>query len=52
MIEPVNSIALILIFGLQMIFVGQESDRTWVKVCGAIMLIIGWILNSVAIFIK
>ena len=50
--QPINIIAVILIFGLQLIVMGIEANSKSDKVIGGIIMIIGWVLNIIANFIK
>ena len=49
---PVNNIALVLILGLELMLIGHEEESKNVELIGTILMIIGWILNTVAIFVK
>jgi len=46
---PVNTIAIILIFGLELFVIGINDDSNWKKITGMIIMLIGWILNMIAI---
>ena len=50
--QPINTIAVILIFGLQLIVMGIDIDSKLCKKVGNIIMLIGWILNIIAIFMK
>ena len=50
--QPINIIAVILIFGLQLVVMGIEIDSKSYKVIGGIIMIVGWILNIIANFMK
>lgn len=50
--QPINIIAVILIFGLQLIVMGVETDSKIYKITGSIIMLIGWILNIIANFMK
>lgn len=50
--QPINPIAVILIFGLELIVIGIETDSKIYKIIGGIIMLIGWILNIVANFTK
>lgn len=47
--EPINIIALILIFGLEMMFIGHENNSTKLRLAGSIIMLSGWVLNMVVI---
>ena len=48
---PVNTIAIILIFGLELFTLGINDDSNWKKIVGMIIMMVGWILNIIAILI-
>jgi len=50
--EPINTIALTLIFGLEMFVLGIDNKRNWQKLFGMIVMCIGWIWNMVVILSK
>ena len=50
--QPINIIAVILILGLQFIVIGIEANSKSNKIIGGIIMIIGWILNIIANFMK
>ena len=50
--QPINIIAVILIFGLELIVMGVEMDSKLYKIVGGIIMLIGWILNIIANFTK
>ena len=50
--QPINPIAVILIFGLQLVVMGVGVDSKSYKIMGSIIMLVGWILNTVANFTK
>jgi len=46
---PVNTIAITLIFGLELFALGVNDNSNWKKIAGMIIMMIGWIWNIVAI---
>jgi hypothetical protein len=50
--KPINIIALVLIFGLEMMFIGHENNSTKLRLAGGIIMFAGWIWNMVAIITK
>ena len=50
--QPINTIAAILILGLQFIVMGIDIDSKLCKEVGKIIILIGWILNIVANFTR
>ena len=50
--QPINPITVILIFGLELIVIGIETDSKIYKIIGGIIMLGGWILNIVANFTK
>lgn len=50
--EPVNIITLILIFGFEMMFIGHVRKSDKLYIAGDIIMLIGWILNIVAVCMK
>lgn len=50
--QPVNTIALVLILGLEFMFVGHEADNKILRFIGGVITTIGWIWNIVVILTK
>ena len=50
--QPINTIAAILILGLQFIVMGIEDNSKSYRIIGGIIMTIGWILNIVANFTR
>lgn len=46
---PVNTITIILILGLELFAIGINEDSNWKKMVGMIIMMVGWILNMIAI---
>ena len=47
--QPVNIIALMLIFGLELIIVSMENHSSTFKIIGYIITLVGWICNIIAL---
>lgn len=47
--EPVNIITLILILGLEIMFIGHENNYPKLHLVGNIIMLIGWILNIIVV---
>jgi hypothetical protein len=46
---PVNTITITLILGLELFAIGINEDSNWKKITGMIIMMVGWILNMIAI---
>lgn len=50
--QPINTIAALLILGLQLMVMGINDDSKSYKITGGVIMLIGWILNIIANFTK
>lgn len=49
-LQPINIIALIIMFGLEFFILGIEEEKIGLKILGGGITAVGWILNTIAIF--
>lgn len=49
-LQPVNTIALIIMLGLEFLILGVEEQKIGLKILGGGITAVGWILNTIAIF--
>ena len=50
--EPANIITIQFILGLELVVLGHENDNKTEHTTGMVLMIIGWILNMIAIIMK
>lgn len=49
-LQPVNVIAVIIMLGLEFLIFGVEEKKIGLKILGASITAVGWILNTIVLF--
>ena len=49
-LQPMNPITVFLLLGLQLLVIGTDDKKSIMKLIGGGLILIGWIMNMIAIF--